>query len=142
MAHVRGIGGIFLYSPDPQTLAQWYADHLGIELVAYEEGANYAHEFAWDPDAESWDPRRNTTWAVLKATDEQAAGPRPFTVNYQIDDLRGLLDSLRAAGVDVEKVDEYEYGLFAYVTDPEGNTLELYEPATPPGFPDASVSDS
>ncbi len=133
MAHVRGIGGIFIYSPNPQALAQWYADHLGIELIAYEEGANYAHEFAWDADAETWDPRRNTTWAVLKAKDDQAALARAFTVNYHVDDLRGLLDQLRSAGVEVEKFDEYDYGSFAYVTDPDGNRIELYEAATPPG---------
>ena len=133
MAHVRGIGGIFIYSPDPQALAQWYADHLGIELVAYEEGANYAHEFAWDLDAESWDPRRNTTWAVLKAKEDQAAPARAFTVNYHVDDLHGLLDQLRSSGVEVEKVEEYDYGSFAYVSDPDGNRIELYEAGTPPG---------
>ena len=137
MAHVRGIGGVFLYARDPQALADWYHRHFGIEIVTYQEGANYAHEFAWDTTNESWDPRRNTTWAILQASDEQAAAaPRTF-VNYHVEDLPGLLDRLREQGVEIEKTEEYDYGRFAYVTDPEGYRIELYEAAAPPAGGDS-----
>jgi predicted enzyme related to lactoylglutathione lyase len=128
MTHVRGIGGVFLYARDPQALAAWYERHLGIEIVTYQEGANYAHEFAWDdaPDGER-DFRRNTTWAILQASDEQADAVPRTVVNYHVDDLAGLLDRLREQGVEVEKAEDYDYGRFAWITDQEGHRIELYE---------------
>jgi predicted enzyme related to lactoylglutathione lyase len=55
--------------------------------------------------------------------------------NYIVDDLDGLLESLRAAGAEVDpKQEDTDYGRFAWVTDPEGNRVELWEPpaAQPP----------
>jgi catechol 2,3-dioxygenase-like lactoylglutathione lyase family enzyme len=125
MAHIRGIGGVFLYARDPKALADWYHRHLGIEIIAYQEGSNYAHEFAWDEDAPI--PRRNTTWAVLQATDEQADAVPRTVVNYHVDDLPGLLTDLREQGVEIEKSEDFDYGRFAWITDPEGHRIELYE---------------
>ncbi len=124
MAHIRGIGGVFLYARDPQALADWYQQHLGIEIVTYEAGANYAHEFGWDAEH---DFRRNTTWAILQASDEQAAAAPRTVVNYHVDDLPGLLTALREQGVEVDKTEDYDYGRFAWITDPEGYRIELYE---------------
>ncbi len=134
MAHIRGIGGVFLYARDPQALAAWYQRHLGIEIVTYAEGANYAHEFAWDETAEGepLDGRRTTTWAILQASDEQAEAVPRAVVNYHVDDLSGLLDRLRAQGIEIEKTEDYDYGRFAHVTDPEGHRIELYEAAAGP----------
>ncbi|MEP0546803.1 MAG: VOC family protein [Rhodothermales bacterium] len=135
MTPIRGIGGIFLYARDPQALAAWYQRHLGIEIVTYAEGANYAHEFAWDetPEGGTRDFRRNTTWAILQASDEQANAVPRTVVNYHVNDLPGLLDRLRAQGVEITKTEDYDYGRFAYVTDPEGHRIELYEAAAGPG---------
>ena len=128
MAHIRGIGGVFLYARDPEALADWYHRHLGIEIITYQEGANYAHEFAWDdaPDGER-DFRRNTTWAILQTTDAQTEAAPRTVVNYHVDDLPGLLDQLREQGVGIEKEEAFDYGRFAWITDPEGHRIELYE---------------
>lgn len=124
MAHIRGIGGVFLRARNPQTLADWYADALGIEVITYEEGANYAHEFGWDDEH---DFRRNTTWAILQASDAEAEAAPRTVVNYHVDDLTGLLDGLRAKNIEIEKTEDYDYGRFAWITDPEGHRIELYE---------------
>lgn len=129
MAHIRGIGGVFLYARDPQALAAWYQRHLGIEIITYEEGANYAHEFAWDGGAHGGD--RNTTWAILQASEEQAEAVPRTVVNYHVDDLPGLLNQLRADGIEIVKTEDYDYGRFAYVVDPEGYRIELYEAIVP-----------
>jgi len=127
MAHIRGIGGVFLYARDPQALAAWYERHLGIEIIAYQEGANYAHEFGWDAEH---DFRRNTTWAILQATGEQADAVPRTVVNYHVNNLSELLDHLRGQGVEIEKTEDYDYGRFAWITDPEGHRIELYEAIT------------
>lgn len=124
MSHIRGIGGVFLHARDPRALADWYADTLGIEIIAYEEGANYAHEFGWDAEH---DFTRNTTWAILQATDEQAEATPRTVVNYHVHDLGALLDTLREKGVAVDKTEDYDYGRFAWITDPEGYRIELYQ---------------
>lgn len=129
MAHIRGIGGVFLYARDPRALADWYADTLGIEIITYEKGANYAHEFAWDGGAHGFD--RNTTWAILQASEAQAEARPRTVVNYHVADLPGFLDGLRAKGITIEKTEDHDYGRFAWLTDPEGHRIELYEAVMP-----------
>ena len=51
-------------------------------------------------------------------------------INYCVEDLDDLLEQLRSQGANVDgQVEEYEYGRFAWVMDPEGNRIELWEPA-------------
>ncbi len=57
------------------------------------------------------------------------SGPLPFMINFRVDNLRELLKALLDEGVQVdEKVEEHDYGKFGWITDPEGNRLELWEP--------------
>ena len=57
---------------------------------------------------------------------------KPFMINYIVEDIDGLLEQLRAAGVGVdEKRDDQPYGRFALIKDPEGTKIELWEPPTP-----------
>jgi predicted enzyme related to lactoylglutathione lyase len=53
----------------------------------------------------------------------------PFMLNYRVEQLRPLLEALRAEGCQVDdKVDESEFGKFGWVIDPDGNKIELWEP--------------
>jgi predicted enzyme related to lactoylglutathione lyase len=50
-------------------------------------------------------------------------------INLQVDDLDGVLDRLIADGVTVdEKRESYDFGKFGWITDPEGNRVELWQP--------------
>ena len=124
MKRVTGIGGIFFKAKDAPSLRAWYKRHLGIDVQVWGGAA-----FTWtDPDGK---PLAGTTaWSISPEEAEQfAPSSAPFMVNYRVADLRALLLLLQAEGCKVlEKVDESEFGKFAWVIDPEGNKVELWEP--------------
>ncbi|HEX4649988.1 MAG TPA: VOC family protein [Granulicella sp.] len=128
MARVTGIGGIFLKARDPQALAAWYAKHLGIELSTDYPGKN----FLWSDEV----PARTgmTVWSLFPADSSYFGNElQSAMVNYRVDDLDGLLEQLRAAQVAIDpKREDYGYGRFAWITDPEGNRVELWQPLAPP----------
>ena len=124
MKHVTGIGGIFFKVKDPITIKQWYREHLGIDA------GEYGATFNWR-DNEHPDTVGQTVWSPFphdtKYFDPSQA---PFMINYRVVDLDGLLAKLRAAGVSVDdRVESYDYGRFAWIIDPEGNRIELWEPS-------------
>ncbi len=123
MRRVTGIGGIFFKAADPKALADWYKVHLGLKL---EDWGGVA--FRWAEDNGSGNG--TTVWSPFKAdTTYFAPSTAPFMVNFRVEDLRGLLEALRAEGCEVdEKVDESEFGIFGWVMDPEGNRVELWQP--------------
>jgi len=127
MKRVTGIGGIFFKARDPVTLRAWYQTHLGIDIQEWGGAA-----FKW-PDAEGKPMAGTTIWNIGDATgDYHAPSKASFMVNYRVADLHGLVKTLKSEGCNMlEKIDESEYGKFAWVMDPEGNKVELWEP--PPG---------
>ena len=124
MKRVSGIGGIFFKAQDPDKLKSWYSKHLGFE---HDESGGIT--FRW---REEEDPKRKgyTVWAPFPSDTEYfEPSKKEFMINYRVDDLDGLLEALRKEGVEVdEKVEEYEYGRFGWINDPEGNRIELWEP--------------
>jgi predicted enzyme related to lactoylglutathione lyase len=120
MAKVTGLGGIFFKAQDPAALADWYARHLGIEPEAW-GGARF-QEDASRPGY--------TVWAPFPADTKYFAPSRqPYMIGFRVDDLAGLLDQLRAAGVQVdERTEQSEYGAFGWIVDPEGTRIELWQP--------------
>ena len=70
-----------------------------------------------------------TIWNPFPADTQYFAPGASFMVNYRVADLHALLAALRSEGVAVDdKVDESEYGKFGWVTDPDGNKIELWQP--------------
>ena len=136
MARVTGIGGVFLRARDPQALAAWYAQHLGIQLNNY-GGANFLWAEEGQPD-EVPPTTGMTVWSLFPADTTYfgpgtEAGPQAAMVNYRVDDLDALLAQLTAAGVPIDPHrEDYSYGRFAWITDPEGNRLELWQPLVVP----------
>jgi len=120
MEKVTGIGGVFFKARDPKAMAEWYRHHLGI---ASQEGhAN----FEW---RDSQGRQGSTAWALFPAkTDYFGPSGASCMINYRVADLADLLEALRKAGVTIEKCEDYDYGRFAWITDPEGNRIELWEP--------------
>jgi catechol 2,3-dioxygenase-like lactoylglutathione lyase family enzyme len=102
-------------------MTAWYRDQLGISA---EDGHA---DFLWR-EHDRPDEIGRTVWSVFP-TDTDYFGPsRPaFMINYRVSNLDRMLAQLRRNGVTVEKVEEYDYGRFAWITDPEGNRVELWE---------------
>ena len=125
MKRVTGLGGIFFKAENPEKLYAWYKKHLGLQRQGQE-----AVVFNWRyPD----DPEKAgmTVWAVFprdtKYFDPSRSG---FMMNFIVEDLDALLAALREEGVEIDpKREDYDYGRFAWVMDPEGNRIELGEPS-------------
>ena len=124
MRRVTGIGGIFFKAKDPAALQAWYKRHLGIDVQDWGGTA-----FTWT-DAAGKPAGGTTIWSIGPASGAPfAPGAAPFMVNYRVEDLHALVALLREEGCNVlDKVDESEYGKFAWVIDPEGNKVELWQP--------------
>jgi len=127
MPRVTGIGGIFFKAGDADALRGWYQCHLGLDVQSW--GGTV---FRWTDPAEAGRDGA-TVWNIFPETSEYFAPSRaPFMINYRVQDLRRVLAELREEGCQVDdRVEESEFGKFGWVSDPEGNRLELWEP--PPG---------
>jgi glyoxylase I family protein len=124
MEKVLGIGGLFFRSRDPQALAAWYATHLGITPVPANEG---------DP---TWQQQAGpTAFAPFPSNTSyfgDPASPQPlqWMVNFRVANLDAMLAQLRAASIEVTDPETYpNIGRFARLHDPEGNPVELWQPA-------------
>ena len=122
MEKVNGIGGVFLKARDPEAMANWYREHLGI---ATKDGYT---DFKWR-DKDKPDQIGQTVWSLFPAdTDYFKPSTAPFMINYRVENLDRMLEQLKKGGVTVEKVEDVDYGRFAWIMDPEGNRIELWEP--------------
>lgn len=124
MARITGIGGVFFRSRnDSSALAAWYQKNLGMSLESF-GGAI----LKW-PDDKA-DDMGLTVWHVAeKDSTWFSPSDAPFMINYRVDDLDGMIAQLTTGGVDIIQGPEaHENGRFAWIMDPEGNKVELWEP--------------
>lgn len=122
MKRVTGIGGLLFKCDDPQNLKAWYGRHLGLPVDEW--GATFLWRTMEDPQQVG-----RTQWGSLpKATDYFEPSKKEFMINYRVADLEALLAALKEEGVQiVGEMQEFEYGKFAWIMDPEGNKIELWE---------------
>jgi predicted enzyme related to lactoylglutathione lyase len=117
MASITGIGGIFLRAADPNALYQWYEQHLGLV-----KAGGY---FSFPAPAQG----AQVIFALFKQDDAYFPPAQRAMLNLQVDDLDAVLDRLAADGVTVDpKRESYDFGKFGWLTDPEGNRVELWQP--------------
>ena len=118
MERITGIGGVFLRAKDPDALAAWYRDNLGVELEA---GGPYARLRSKDG--------ATMVWSLFPAdTDYLGRREQQAMVNYRVADLDAMLTQLRAAGAKVDDaVDQEGFGRFGWAEDPDGNRFELWQ---------------
>jgi catechol 2,3-dioxygenase-like lactoylglutathione lyase family enzyme len=112
LAKATGIGGIFFRSRDTKALADWYETHLGIPGLWHQ-----------DPGL--------TVFSPFSADTDYFPASKQWMINVRVDDLDGMMEQLRAAGISIETREEWdtpETGRFARIQDPEGNPIELWEP--------------
>jgi catechol 2,3-dioxygenase-like lactoylglutathione lyase family enzyme len=123
---ILGIGGTYIYAEDAARLAAWYRDVLGIETADHPAEGYYTHDF---PVREHDGAQRatRTLWAIFQLEPGQRRAPQSFSVNYRVSDLTAMLERLRSLGVEIENIEEHEFGRFAWIRDPEENLVELFE---------------
>ncbi len=121
---VLGIGGLFIRSPDPDALAAWYKRVLGVGAGCAAEG---------EPAEWSWRVADgDVVFQPFSQDSDYFSTDRAYMLNLRVRGLTALIDSLEAQGIAVEQRDEWnhpEVGRFARIHDPDGNPLELREPA-------------
>jgi catechol 2,3-dioxygenase-like lactoylglutathione lyase family enzyme len=124
---ITGVGGVFFKAKDPKALAAWYRDVLGLPLEAW-GGAALRYDAAMHPPALAWN-------AFPASTGYFAPSSSEFMVNYAVDDMDAMLARLSAKGVvPLKRDDDDPSGRFAWILDPEGHKVELWQPkqAVPP----------
>ncbi|MEO9805802.1 MAG: VOC family protein [Reichenbachiella sp.] len=123
MKRVTGVGGIFYKCKSPQKAKEWYSKHLG--LVTNEYGSLFEFRQGASPDKIGY-----LQWSPMGSdTEYYAPSKSEFMINYRVDNLVELLKVLKEEGVEiVGEMEEYEYGKFAWIMDPDGHKVELWEP--------------
>jgi len=118
---VTGIGGVFFKTENPKTTKDWYSRHLGLNTDDY--GCTF-----WWKDKQGNDA--TTQWSPFKKdTSYFNPSKKEFMINFRVQNLEKLLSDLKNEGVTVVgEMEEYEYGKFGWVLDPEENKIELWEP--------------
>jgi predicted enzyme related to lactoylglutathione lyase len=120
---VTGIGGIFFKCKNPETMKDWYNKNLG--LVTNEYGSLFEFRMSDKPEEKGylqWSPFDDNT-PYFKPSEKE------FMINYRVENLEGLVDEMRASGVEIlDEIETYEYGKFVHILDPENNKIELWEP--------------
>jgi predicted enzyme related to lactoylglutathione lyase len=118
MASITGFGGAFVRTNDPEALYKWYEQHLGL---LRSEGC-----FTFPASKQ----RGKVVFAFFGQENKYFPLVQKTMINLQVDDLDGVLDRLTAEGVAVDpKRESYDFGKFGWFTDPEGNRVELWQPA-------------
>ncbi len=122
MERVLGVGGVFFRAQDPAALAQWYADALGVALAPS------------DMSTPPWHTEAGIcVFAPFASDTDYFPSTQQVMVNFRVADLDAMLAQLKALGVVAFNHSEMEgVGRFAHIHDPEGNAVELWEPAAPP----------
>jgi len=123
--HVTGVGGIFFTSKHPKALAAWYRDMLGLPVESW-GGAALRYDAPQHPPLLVWNvfPTKTSYFAPSHS---------PLMINFAVDSLDAILQKLKAKGVAVIKQDTTDpNGKFAWILDPDGNKVELWEPKPPP----------
>jgi predicted enzyme related to lactoylglutathione lyase len=123
---INGIGGVFLFSNNPKRLAEWYHENLGISYSESPDCSSMYKSFE-HRDLTDASLKRTTTWAILSTKNDIEGKPRTGQINYRVTSMTETLSHLQSKGVAIDKAEDSEYGKFAWVTDPDGNKIELFE---------------
>lgn len=118
---ITGVGGVFVRSKDPKALAAWYRDVLGVPVEAW-GGAMLPNNAPGRPPYVVWS-------AFPQSTKYMDPSTREFMIDFAVDDLDAFLGKLKAKGVAVIKRDDSDpSGAFAWIIDPDGTKIELWQP--------------
>jgi len=133
---VTGIGGIFVKSADTKGLVNWYREKLGFPFDGY--GSSFLMREADDAEKLGYN-----VWGPFKdETDYFKPSEKEFMINLRVRGLDALLQRLKKAGVEqIGKTEKYDYGHFAWIIDPEGTKIELWEQIGEPPNPNGDAEN-
>jgi glyoxylase I family protein len=123
------IGGTFIYSNDPKGLAEWYTKHLGIEFESPGADANIYYKSFYYNEILSG-KKAQTVLSILENKNRPYLYEKTFCINYRVNDLESVASYLKTLNVEVKGIEIYPEGKFAWINDPEGNYIELWEDTT------------
>lgn len=122
MAKITGLGGVFYVVKDPAATRAWYRDTLGID-------GEYGPQMSW---AEETGEKPYSLISHFSDDKYMQPGTGGFMINLRVDNLDGFVAQLKDKGVDVlDSVDE-GYGKFAWLLDPDGIKIELWQQVEAP----------
>ena len=121
---VTGIGGIFFYSDNLQETKEWYIKNLGIEINDWGSSSFESRNINRPDEINS------LQWCPFKKNSEHfAPSKKDFMINYQVQNIEGLVNKLKENGVTIlDDIASYDFGKFVHIMDAEGNKIELWEP--------------
>jgi predicted enzyme related to lactoylglutathione lyase len=126
---IEGIGGVFLFSNDAKRLVTWYRDCLGILAEGQDSECDSIYKTFEYRDIENPEIKRTMVWAIIPTKQDIKDRPRTGRINYLVKNMGEILSHLKSKGVAIEKTTEDPYGNFAWLKDPDGNQIELWEPS-------------
>lgn len=120
---VVGMGGYFFRAKDPAALKAWYLDRLGVGGGVGTDASGQSNEWVWFHEGGPM------VFSPFAADTDYFPADKQAMINLRVRDLPALLDQLRAAGIAITREQTDAVGHFARIHDPEGNAIELWEPA-------------
>ncbi|MFN3916251.1 MAG: VOC family protein [Flavobacteriales bacterium] len=120
---VTGIGGIFFFSDNPEKTKSWYQKNLGLEVNEW--GSSFEFRNANRPEEINY-----LQWSPFKTgSDYFSPSNKEFMINYRVQNIEDLVKKLKENGVSVlNEIEQFEYGKFVHILDPDGTKIELWEP--------------
>lgn len=122
MAKITGLGGVFYVVKDPAASRKWYRDTLGID-------GDYGPLLKWSEETGDEPYSLISHFADGKYLKPATA---PFMINLRVDDLDAFVAQLKAKGIEVLDSADEGYGKFAWLLDPDGVKIELWEQCAAP----------
>jgi predicted enzyme related to lactoylglutathione lyase len=121
---VTAVGGIFFYSDNLTETKEWYTKNLGIEINDWGSSSFESRNINKPDQINSFQ------WKPFRKGDEYfSPSKKEFMINYQVQNIEGLVDKLKENGVTIiDSIVTYDFGKFVHVMDAEGNKIELWEP--------------
>ena len=123
MAKILGLGGVFFKSADPEKLAGWYKEYLGLDIDPSFNGVSFPIGEVPDYGYSVWGPFKEDTTYFEPST-------KDYMINFIVDDVEALLLQAKNGGAEVHgSANEEPYGYFGWFSDPDGNKVELWRPS-------------
>jgi len=122
MAKITGLGGVFYVVKDPAKTRQWYKEKLGID-------GDYGPQLDW-----SRETGEKPYSLISHFADNSYLKPSSshFMINLRVDDLEGFVELLKSRDVEILDMVDEGYGKFAWLLDPDGVKIELWQQVQAP----------
>jgi predicted enzyme related to lactoylglutathione lyase len=121
---IAHVGGVFIYSADASALAEWYREVFDLPYEYTQEFQAFYYSFYYTDNEKS---QRYLVWSILQSKDHPAHEPKSYCINYRVYDLEAFVEHLKLKSIEVKGIEVQPEGKFAWIHDPDGNYIELWE---------------